>query len=806
MTVPTIVKLPEVLPSPAEVLDEVETISYRRSPSDVLRTLVYATATVVLVVLAAWAEDAILGFEEDAIALLTFLTPTAERVLAGLMAIAVAVVGVGYLVVPLVTRRYRLFGYVVAAGVVSAWTMQGIEWWLDRESPVTLVNEVAERGGLSDDLVTTWGLAQLVAVFVVLAPFVSRRWRRFGGWLLALVVVIRLIVAVHLPLTIFVSLTWGAAIGAATLYAFGRPDRRPRHEAIVRALRRGGLPLADLEAAAVDARGSTPYFGTLDDGSRVFVKVLGGEERAADLMFRAYRYLRFKDVGDERPFSSLRRTVEHEALVALYARDVGIRTPRLRSVVDVGADSMVLAYDLINGGSLDRVDPAEIDDGVLANLWGQAGNLLRQRIAHRDLRLANVFVDDVDQAWIIDFGFSEVAATDELLAADTAQLLASLTVAVGAERAVDTAITAIGVDAVADALPRLQPQALSGATQEALKNQSGALDELRETATKRCGVEKVTYDELRRVTPKSVLTIVMLAAVTYFLLPQLADLPGIVDQIKDANWAWAVPVLIASIITYIGASIAMAGSVPEHLRAGPTFAAQVGSSFASKLAPASVGGMALNVRFLQRSGVDSAVASSGVGLNAVSGVVVHLTLLVVFAAWAGDSAFDSIHLPDWHIFAYGILIVAAITAVALAMPSVRRIMIETVLPILKRSIGGVTTVLRSPAKFAMLLGGSAVVTLSYVLATYFSTRAFGGALPLATIGVAYLAGAAVATAAPTPGGLGALEVAVVAALVAAGMDHNIAVPAVFLYRLATFWLPILPGWFAFDWLRHEEYI
>jgi undecaprenyl-diphosphatase len=64
----------------------------------------------------------------------------------------------------------------------------------------------------------------------------------------------------------------------------------------------------------------------------------------------------------------------------------------------------------------------------------------------------------------------------------------------------------------------------------------------------------------------------------------------------------------------------------------------------------------------------------------------------------------------------------------------------------------------------------------------------------------------VATAAPTPGGLGALEAALIAGLVAAGVDKEIAVPAVFLYRLATFWLPILPGYLCFHWLRNEEFI
>ena len=79
-------------------------------------------------------------------------------------------------------------------------------------------------------------------------------------------------------------------------------------------------------------------------------------------------------------------------------------------------------------------------------------------------------------------------------------------------------------------------------------------------------------------------------------------------------------------------------------------------------------------------------------------------------------------------------------------------------------------------------------------------------LGYASVGAVYLAGSAVATAAPTPGGLGAVEAALIAGLVAAGVDKEIAVPAVFLFRFATFWLPILPGWACFHWLRKQDFI
>ena len=61
----------------------------------------------------------------------------------------------------------------------------------------------------------------------------------------------------------------------------------------------------------------------------------------------------------------------------------------------------------------------------------------------------------------------------------------------------------------------------------------------------------------------------------------------------------------------------------------------------------------------------------------------------------------------------------------------------------------------------------------------------------------YLAGAAVASISPTPGGLGAMEAALVAGLTAVGAPTGPAVAGVLAFRLLTFWLPILPGWLAY---------
>jgi undecaprenyl-diphosphatase len=780
---------------------------YVRSPEDVLRLVVYTALTLVLLALTLWVEDSILGFEEDIIALFGFLGSTAERVLLGALEVVVIVVTLALLVIPLLTKRYRLFGYLFAASTLAAVLMALVDWLVERQASTVLINEIAQRAGISEDVsVGAPGLAQLVAVFVAFAPFVSRRWRRAGAVTVLVVTLLSLLVSRRLPTDMLVALPLGATCGAAILLAFGRPDRRPTLSAIRVALGDAGLDVVEVHAAKVDARGSTPYFATLTDGTGLFVKVLGAEQRAADLMFRVYRFLRLKNVGDDRPFSSLRRTVEHEALIALLARNEGVRTPRLRGVVDVGSDSMLLAYEMIDGSSLDGLDDDEITDELMVAIWGQVAILRQHRIAHRDLRRANVFVQDDGEAWLIDFGFSEVAVDDEILDADTAQLLCSLAVAVGAERTVAAAVEAIGPDAVGAALPRLQMAALSGATQTSLKQHKGLLEELQQEVMRQSSVTDVEFASLERVSRKTIITAAALVLATYFLFPQLADLPGIIDQVQEANWAWTPLIILFSAMTYLAASMSLAGAIPEHLPAGPLVTTSFGSSFASKLAPAGVGGMALNVRFLQKQGVDQTVAVSGVGLNTIAGFAGHMTLVGIFLVWAGRDAFGSFELPDPKWFLVGIGVVVALLLISLAIPSVRSVISRRLLPVLAKAFDGVGSVLRRPGKVALLLGGSMLVTFSYLTTLYFSIEAFGGGLPFATVGAVFLVGSAIASAAPTPGGLGAVEAALIAGLVAAGLDNTIAVPAVFLYRLFTFWVPILPGWIAFQWLEAKEYI
>jgi undecaprenyl-diphosphatase len=345
------------------------------------------------------------------------------------------------------------------------------------EAGLTTLDDVA--GPLSDASFPGAGVVAAVAAGVTAtAPWTQRRWRR-AGWVLVFALALARFGVAPVSFDTALALSAGWVGGAAAVVALGAPTQRPTRGQVAAGLSAVGVPLASLEKAGVDARGSTPYFGETTDGRKLFVKALGADERSADLLFRLYRSVQPRDLGDEKPFSTLRRAVEHEALVALAARDLGIRTPRLVAFATAEPDAYVLAYEAIAGRSFDRLAPEEVSDTVLDEVWSQVGELRSHRIAHRDLRLANIFLSDEGAVWMIDFGFSELAASDLLLATDLAELLGSSSLQVGVDRAVAAGRRAVDEATLATALDRLDVRYLSGATRTGMKADASVMPALR---------------------------------------------------------------------------------------------------------------------------------------------------------------------------------------------------------------------------------------------------------------------------------------------------------------------------------------
>ncbi len=465
------------------------------------------------------------------------------------------------------------------------------------------------------------------------------------------------------------------------------------------------------------------------------------------------------------------------------------------TIAEVGTDGMLLAYERISGRSLDSVPADAFSPELLQAIWRLVADLDRASIAHRDLRLANLLLADGGVPWMIDFGFAELAAPRDLVLRDVAELLASTAAVVGPERAARAAIDVLGREHVAEALQWIQPLGLSTATRTSL-GRSKDFKAIRAAVAAAVGVDEVAPVRLERISGRTVFVLLSVALAIYVLVPQFAEANGFLDEVRRADIGWTAITVVFSILTYVGAAIGIMGAVRVRLPLGPVISAQVASSFASRITPAKVGGLATNVRFLQRRSIPSADAVSAVGLNTIAGFVVHVTLLLLVSLVAGTSNSASIPHPSGRSAILVLAAVMVVSALTAALPLGRRLFTRNLAPALRSAWQTVASVAKTPSKLATLFLGSLLVTSSYTLAMVASLNAMQADLPVATAAVVYLVGAAIATAAPTPGGIGATEAALIAGYAAVGVDPSAAFAAVLLFRLVTFWLPIVPGWVA----------
>ena len=222
-------------------------------------------------------------------------------------------------------------------------------------------------------------------------------------------------------------------------------------------------------------------------------------------------------------------------------------------------------------------------------------------------------------------------------------------------------------------------------------------------------------------------------------------------------------------LTYLASAISLQGSVTVRLPFWPTVLTQGASSFVNRVSPANVGGMALNVRYLQKSGVEPSAGVAAVGVNALAGVLVHAVLLVIFFSWAGRGLTKAFKLPSSSKLLVILAVVAAVIGIVMATRQGRHFAARKLLPGLRSSLASLRRVARSPVKLALLFGGSALVTLAYIGGLAASVEAFGGGAGIAQIGAVYMGSSLVAAASPTPGGLGAIEALLVAGLTGIGI-------------------------------------
>ncbi|MCB5912208.1 lysylphosphatidylglycerol synthase domain-containing protein [Streptomyces sp. SF28] len=605
------------------------------------------------------------------------------------------------------------------------------------------------------------------------------------------------------------------------------------------------------------------YLVTLEDGPPIDVTVVDREQQAQGFFYRVWRRLSLRGINQRRSLQSLRQALEQEALLAYAAIAAGANAPKLIATSELGPDAVMLVYEHIGGRGLDSLADEEITDALMHSAWRQVEALQSRRIAHRRLVGDALLVDRSGNVVLTELRGGEIAAGDLVLRMDIAQLLATLGLRVGAERSVAAAVEVLGPDTVADSLPLLQPIALSRTTRATLRQlareraarerdavleASRTAKEAREARTTEVAhdrkalraernalknAEKRALDEasqearqedllaqirqqvllirptatiepakLERLSPRKLITWIAGAFAVYLLLSQVSDF-NLTDVVTRAEWPWVLVAMFFSATTYLAATMSLLGFVTEKVSFVRTMIAQIAGNFVKLVAPAAIGGVALNARFLQRAGVRPGLAVASVSASQLFGLGSHILLLLTFGYLTGTEHAPQLS-PSRTVIA-GLLTAAVLALIVTAVPALRKFVSTRVRSLFAGVVPRMLDILQRPRKLITGIGGTLLLTAANVMCLDASIRAFGGGdkLSYASIAVAFLAGNALGSAAPTPGGVGAVEGALMGALTLSGLTYDTAFPAVLLFRLMVFWLPVLPGWVAFNYLTKK---
>ena len=606
-------------------------------------------------------------------------------------------------------------------------------------------------------------------------------------------------------LTLLITVIAGRAIGLAVRYAAGSASQRPGALDIAGALAAVGLPVVAIRRV----RGQEPRQGnpsrhyavtTNGDGGRLDVVVYDRDQQAAGAVYRLYRRVRVRGQVSRNAPLTVEHAVERRALLSYAAEDAGAPTPRLRAVVRAGPEASVLAYEHHDGTTLAQRN-AGCSDAELSQIWDAAGRLHAHKVTHRGLTADRILLTDDGQAMLLDPGDGDVEASDLQIRLDVAQLLAELALIVGPDRAAGLAAAKMSADDLVAVVSLLQPVALARPTRKALRRRRDVLPALCTRLLAAVPGREVEPVQLERIRPRTLLTLVASVAAVYLLAGEL-ERASLGSVLHKADWRWGIAALALSAATYVAATEALIGFVPGQLSFRLTLLAQLASSFVTLVTPAAVGGATLNIRYLQRQKISAAVAAASVGVSQVVAFVLHVLLILVFAAIAGSSGSEPHPPPRWTWFVLGGLVLIAL--VVLAIPAGRRMLRARLSPMLGQVLPRLLEVAQQPAKLARGIGGTLLLSLSYIFCLAACVAAFGRSVPIAKIGVVYLTGSAISSIVPTPGGIGAVEAALTAGLTAAGVPGAAAASAVLLFRLVTFWLPIPFGWGALRYLEREQ--
>ena len=333
----------------------------------------------------------------------------------------------------------------------------------------------------------------------------------------------------------------------------------------------------------------------------------------------------------------------------------------------------------------------------------------------------------------------------------------------------------------------------------------------------------------RRKLASGVALFLLLVVGIYVVFPKLIGFDDSLARLDDATWYWVVVAIGFNLFQFaayvalfrgiLGGTARGSDEVRERLDLRASYQITMAGLAATRIfSAAGAGGIAVTYWALRKAGMPRRRSACRMVAFLATMYSVYLFALILFGVLLrsgvlpGDAPFGGTVVPAG--IAAGVLAVLLLIALipedlerrlerVADRPGVRKFTswIAKGPATVASGIRTAIAYIRHPRRGALAVGGSLGFWAANIGVLWASFEAFGGNVPIAVLIQGFFVGMA-ANLVPSPaGGVGSVDAGMIAAFLLFGMPKEIVFPAVLMYRVIAFWLPIPPGVVAYFQLR-----
>jgi uncharacterized protein (TIRG00374 family) len=283
------------------------------------------------------------------------------------------------------------------------------------------------------------------------------------------------------------------------------------------------------------------------------------------------------------------------------------------------------------------------------------------------------------------------------------------------------------------------------------------------------------------------------------IVPQLDEFVDSLRSLKSANLYW----IAAGTIIYFAGIITLAIQVValafKPLAFGLTYKVEMAGQFVSKLLQSFVGILSINIYYLIKKSHTASQAATVMTANAMTSAVAYAILIIIGLTQSTvsfDNLNSSVQIPP------NLILLMFVIVAGLAYFLYRSIDLRQKIRKMWRDVkANIRAYKQKPLSLVVSVVCNGLGSSANIFAIFASAHAIGVELSFAQALIAYTFGNVAMSLIPTPGGLGAAEAGIYSGLVFTGINGADAMTITLLYRLISYWLPIIPGYIFFWGLR-----